>query len=267
MTLLENILSVKQNEVNTRRKSLPLRVLEESPYFPRETHSLREALRNAGFGIVAEVKKASPSRGVIREDFQPAAIARSYEAHGASAISVLTDEQFFRGSLTDLMAVRDAVHLPLLRKDFIVDEYQLYEARAAGADAVLLIAAALSPERVMELGNVARDLGLDVLLEVHNRSELDRLAVPSHWVIGVNNRDLHTFETTLDVSFRLRSSLPSGSVCISESGIAEGEDLLRLRAAGFQGALIGERLMRAEDPGQALSSFTECLKQARSQCG
>jgi indole-3-glycerol phosphate synthase len=267
MTLLENILSVKRNEVNSRRKSVPLRVLEESPYFRRETHSLCEALRVAGFGIIAEVKKASPSRGIIRDDFQPAAFARSYEAHGATAISVLTDEQFFRGSLSDLTIVRDAVGLPLLRKDFVVDEYQLYEARAAGADAVLLIAAALSPERVMDLGIVARDLGLDVLLEVHNRNELDGLAIPSHWVIGVNNRNLHTFETTLDVSFHLRSSLPSGSVCISESGIVGGEDLVRLRAAGFHGALIGERLMRADDPGQALSSLTESLRRGGSSCG
>jgi indole-3-glycerol phosphate synthase len=245
--------------VAVRKKAVSVASLRLSPLFSRTPLSLCAALRSAGFGIIAEVKKASPSRGVIRPDFHPVHIASSYAAHGAAAISVLTDEQFFQGSLSDLTEVRKSLQIPVLRKDFIIDEYQLFEARAAGADAVLLIVSALHPQTLKALKAAARELQLEVLVEVHTREELEALPELSGCVIGVNNRDLRTFHTSLDVSFNMRASLPDGVMCISESGITSGDDLKRVRAAGFHGALIGERLMRETDPGLALSHLLDAF--------
>jgi indole-3-glycerol phosphate synthase len=260
MTVLDNILQVKRAEVATRKQAVSANSLRLSPVFSRTPLSLCTALRNACFGIIAEVKKASPSRGVIRPEFHPVPIASSYAAHGATAISVLTDEQFFQGSLSDLTAVRESVQIPVLRKDFIIDEYQLFEARAVGADAVLLIVSALDPEKLKELKTAARELQLEVLIEVHTAEDLEALPELSGCIIGVNNRDLHTFHTSLDVSFNMRGSLPDRVLCISESGINTGDDLKRLRAAGFHGALVGERLMRETDPGHGLKQMLDTLR-------
>jgi indole-3-glycerol phosphate synthase len=207
--------------------------------------------------VIAEVKKASPSKGVIRADFDPAAIARSYEAGGAACLSVLTDIDFFQGSDAFLQQARDACALPVLRKDFTVDPYQVAEARALGADCILLIVAALDDARLRDLAAQAMELGMDVLVEAHDGAELERaLRVPSVAgrtpLAGVNNRDLRTFEVSLDTSIRLRATMPPGRRLVAESGIATRDDVRRLRDAGVDAFLVGEAFMREADPGAAL---------------
>jgi indole-3-glycerol phosphate synthase len=213
----------------------------------------------AGPAIIAEIKKASPSKGVIREDFDVTWLARRYEAGGATALSVLTDEPYFRGSLRNLELASEAVALPCLRKDFMVDVYQVAEARAHRADAILLIAAALTQAEIKGFAGAAHDLGLDVLVEVHTVAELDtvldRLGECGADAIGVNNRDLKTFEVSLDTSLALVDRIPASVVRVAESGISAAEDLARLRAAGFDAFLIGESLMRQPDPAPALSAL------------
>jgi indole-3-glycerol phosphate synthase len=202
--------------------------------------------------VVAEVKKASPSRGVIRADFVPADLARAYVLAGAQAISVLTDEPFFQGRLADLDAARGAVDLPILRKDFHVDPYQLWEARAAGADAVLLIVATLSPPELTDLLGLSRELGLAALVEVHTRQELETALESGANLVGVNNRDLKSFEVSLETTFGLLPYVPSPVVLLSESGISRPEEVSRLAAAGVDGILVGEGLLRHADAGGAL---------------
>lgn len=199
--------------------------------------------------MIAEVKKASPSKGLIRPDFEPVTIAKTYESAGASAISVLTDEKYFQGSIEYLKSIRQAVDLPLLRKDFVIDAYQIYEARAAGADAILLIVAALSREQLVEFGGLARELGMGALIEVHTAEELDVALSTDEPIIGINNRNLQTFETTLDTTIELASRIPSDRVIVSESGIFTRADVERLTAAGVDAILVGESLMREPDPG------------------
>ncbi|MGH9843693.1 MAG: indole-3-glycerol phosphate synthase TrpC [Blastocatellia bacterium] len=209
-------------------------------------------LRRDGVNIIAEVKRRSPSKGVIREAFDPVGIARNYAANGAAAISVLTEEDFFDGSLAYLERIREATDRPLLRKDFIFDEYQLYEALHAGADAVLLIAAMLDGEQLHDLSQAANALGLDALVEIHDRAELEKAMRHDPRLLGINNRDLRTFATVLDTSLELAADLPREITLVSESGIRTREDIDRLRAAGFHAFLIGEALMRAADEGKAL---------------
>jgi len=204
------------------------------------------------FAVIAELKKASPSKGLMRADFHPAELARELEAAGASALSVLTDEEFFQGSLANLREASAAVKIPCLRKDFIVDEFQLLEARANAADAVLLIVAALSSEELNRFAGRARDGGLDVLCEVHDEVELERALDAGCDLIGVNTRDLKTFQVDLETAFRLAEKFPPHVVRVAESGIHSAEDVARLRAAGYHAFLIGESLMRAERPGEAL---------------
>lgn len=218
-------------------------------------HRLRQALEAASpeLKIIAEFKRASPSVGMIRSDLSPADVARHYERGGACAISVLTDEEYFRGSIDDLMAVRSSTHLPVLRKDFIIDSIQIYEAAIAGADAVLLVVAALDDESLGTLHNVAEDeLGLDALIEVHTSDEFRQASNAGAKIIGVNNRDLQTFEISLSTSERLISEAPADCVMISESGLRGSEQLRHLQALGFRGFLIGEQLMRAKNPETAL---------------
>jgi indole-3-glycerol phosphate synthase len=223
-----------------------------------EPHRLRRALRREGLHIIAEVKRASPSKGLIRAGVEPSKIALAYEAGGAAAISVLTEEERFQGSLDDLREVRAAVSLPLLRKDFIFDEFQLYEAAEAGADALLLIVAALDDETLERLRRVTEDeLKMDALVEAHTSAELGRALACGAGLLGVNNRDLQSFEVSLDVSAQLAQLMPQGSIRISESGLRTGTDINRLRALGYQGFLIGESLMRAPDPGQALRELLD----------
>jgi indole-3-glycerol phosphate synthase len=207
--------------------------------------------------VIAEVKKASPSAGVIRPDFDPVAIARTYEQHGAAAVSVLTDVEYFQGSLTYLTAVRAAVRLPVLRKDFVLDSYQLLEARAAGADAVLLIAECLPGERLAALNREADRLGLHTLIELHDAEELSRVLDTGCRNIGINNRDLRSFATRLDHTLDLLPKIPADRTVVSESGIASHADLVRLGTAGVRAVLVGESLMRAPDIGTALDALRQ----------
>jgi indole-3-glycerol phosphate synthase len=225
------------------------RLIDQSPA-PR---GFRAALARPGLRVIAECKRRSPSRGVLRAEYDPAAIARRYAEAGAAAISVLTEPTFFDGSLAHLEAARAVVDVPILRKDFVVDEYQLLEARVSGADAVLLIVAALDDEALARLGEGARALGLDVLVEVHDEGELDRAAAAGADIIGVNNRNLRTLDVDVDASFRLAARMPAGAIAVAESGLKGGADLRRLQAAGYRAFLIGERFMTAGDPGEALA--------------
>jgi indole-3-glycerol phosphate synthase len=205
--------------------------------------------------VVAEIKQASPSKGLLRADFDPPAIARSYLAGGAACLSVLTDGPFFRGSLDHLRAVRAAVELPLLRKDFLLDPYQVYEARAAGADCILLIVAALDDARLADLYAAAAELGLDALIEVHDEYELDRALTLAPRLLGINNRNLHTFETRLDTTVRLAGRMPRDCLPVAESGIHSAADVALIRGAGVHAFLVGEAFMRAADPGARLAEL------------
>jgi indole-3-glycerol phosphate synthase len=222
-------------------------------------HAFSSAIQDrAGINIIAEIKRASPSKGLIRDDVSPAWMAGQYEAGGARAISVLTEEDRFRGSLDDLREVRRAVALPLLRKDFIFDEFQLYEAAAAGADALLLIVAALEDEQLARLVRLTEDvLRMDALVEVHTRAELSRAQRSGATLVGINNRDLRTFEVSLDTSIELARLAPPGLTLVSESGLQSHDDLRRLRALGYKAFLVGETLMRASEPALALRQLIE----------
>jgi indole-3-glycerol phosphate synthase len=252
VTILDEILAVKRSELaETRRRAGELARRAASAPAPR---GFRRALlaRGGAPRVIAELKRRSPSKGEIRADFDPVAIARAYEAGGAAALSVLTDERFFGGSLAVLEAVRAATALPLLRKDFVIDPVQIDEARAAGADAVLLIVAALAKPELEELHAHAVALGLDVLVEVHDEAELDAAKGVGADLIGINNRDLRTFVTDLAVTERLAKRVPQGALVVAESGIFGPEDVARLQRAGAAAFLVGESLMREADPGRAL---------------
>jgi indole-3-glycerol phosphate synthase len=236
------------------RSNANLRELEKraAAHVPRGFRRALESVSRTGIAIIAELKKASPSRGVIRSDFDPATLARELEQAGAAALSVLTDEEFFQGSLKNLQEASAATRLPCLRKDFIVDEFQLLEARANCADAVLLIVAALEDSELKALAAKAAGYKLDVLCEVHDDAELRRALEAGCGIIGVNNRDLKTFKVDLATTLRLAEKIPSDSFAVAESGIESGADIVRLRAAGFGAFLIGETLMKAVRPGEAL---------------
>jgi len=222
----------------------------------RSSHRLRSALQTSGINVIAEFKRRSPSKGMIREGANPIEIARAYQAGGAVAMSVLTEEDYFAGSLEDLRQVKATVDLPVLRKDFIVDEYQVYESAAAGADAILLIVAALDDELLSRLRRLAEDeLQMDALVEVHTSEEMRRAVACGAKLIGVNNRDLRTFEVSLETSLSLPREAPSDALLVSESGLNNAADVQRLYDAGYRGFLIGETLMRADDPAAALRSF------------
>ena len=261
--ILEKIVWAKGDEVEKARQRVPLQELQQQVEQLPPTRGFRRALQQAleSPAVIAEIKKASPSQGVIREDFDPVALAQSYTAAGASCISVLTDQQFFQGSFAVLSAVRKAVALPLLCKDFILSPYQLFQARAAGADAALLIAAILSDQDIHYLNKVARQLGLDCLVEVHNAVEMERALTLEVDLIGINNRDLRTFTTDLAVTERLatiyRQKLEQGNntLLVSESGLREHKDLKRIAAAGAQAVLVGEALMRQPDVANALRTL------------
>lgn len=219
-------------------------------------HAFRSALERDGINVIAEFKRRSPSKGVIRDGANPSEMARAYKAGGAVAMSVLTEEDYFAGSLEDLRQVKSTVDLPVLRKDFIVDEYQVYESASAGADAILLIVAALDDELLSRLRRLAEDeLHMDALVEVHTSEEMKRAAACGAKLIGVNNRDLRTFEVSLETSLSLAREAPADAVLISESGLKSHDDLQRLYDAGYRGFLIGETLMRVDDPAAALRSF------------
>jgi indole-3-glycerol phosphate synthase len=260
--VLDEILASTREDVERRRSQTTAEQLGAgpAPAGPRRApHAFRDALAAPGLSIIAEHKRRSPSAGAIRPGSSVAEMARAYASGGAAAMSVLTEERNFAGSLEDLRDAHAACALPLLRKDFIVDPYQLDEAVAAGASAVLLIVAALEPAKLRALHEQAAALGLDVLVEVHDRSELETALGAEASIIGVNNRDLHDFSVDLERTFELREAMPEGTLVVAESGIASAEHLVRLREAGVGAALIGERLMRAQDPGATLA---ELLAQA-----
>lgn len=258
MNILETIIARKKKEVAERRQTVPVAELEKGPYFSRSTASLRESLLNpVKTGIIAEYKRKSPSKGVINNTHNAKEVTEAYAAHGASGISVLTDEAFFGGSLDDLVAARGNA-VPLLRKDFTVDEYQILEAKAFGADAVLLIAACLSPGDVKTLSAAAKKLQLDVLLELHDESELDRIC-PTVDLIGVNNRNLKTFDVNLEHSVWMAEKIGDGFPKVAESGINSVEDIRYLKDRGFQGFLIGEYFMRQPNPMDAFKNFAQAL--------
>ncbi len=259
--ILEKIVERKRERLAEAKRKLPMSELMSQMPTAGLSGCFISALRREGVNIIAEIKRRSPSKGVIRENFDPAAIARNYSANGAAAISCLTEEDFFDGSLEYLYAARRASQLPLLRKDFIFDEYQICEAKLADADAILLIAAMLDGAQFKDLLQAAYALGLDVLVEVHDREELDKVLRYDVRLLGVNNRNLRTFETTLDTSLELAAAIPKSLTLVSESGIRTREDIDRLRAAGFHAFLIGEELMRAGDEGAALKALISASNQ------
>jgi indole-3-glycerol phosphate synthase len=253
--ILDEIVTARRADVARAKREVGAAELRALPLFAAPRRGFAAALHAARPGVIAEVKKASPSRGVIRADFDPVWIAERYAAGGAAAISVLTEERHFQGRPEFLTAIRAAIALPLLRKDFLFDPYQLLEARAWGADAILLIVAALGDAEIAELLAAARELELDVLVEVHTEGEMERALNAGATLIGVNNRDLHTFATTLETAERLAPLFPPGVHGVAESGIAVAADIARLRAAGYESFLIGESLMRAGDPAERLRAL------------
>ena len=257
--ILQRILAVKAGEVAAAKIARPLpavRAAAEAAAAPRNfVAALRDKVAAGAPAVIAEIKKASPSRGVLRENFDPAAIAASYAEHGAACLSVLTDAQFFQGSADNLKLARDACNLPVLRKDFMLDVYQVYEARAMGADCILLIVAALDLARMRELESLATTLGMGVLVEVHDAAELDRALLLKTPLIGINNRNLRTFETRLDVTLGLLARVPAGRVVVTESGILNPEDVRVMRDHKVNCFLVGEAFMRAADPGMQLENL------------
>jgi indole-3-glycerol phosphate synthase len=254
MDFLETILQYQKEEVARRKRDVPVARLKAEANAPRPDFAA--ALSGPGLSVIAEIKKASPSKGIIREDFDPLKIAGTYEKGGAAAISVLTEEKYFLGSLGILREVVKAVSVPVLRKDFIIDEYQLYEAAHAGASAALLIAAVLEQDRLSDYVSLARDLGMAVLVEVHNEDDLEKALKSPGNILGINNRDLRTFATDLEVTFRLKKRVPAhGYLVVSESGIQGPQQLLLLKEAGINAVLVGEALMREPDIGAKLKEF------------
>ncbi|CAG0998191.1 indole-3-glycerol phosphate synthase [Burkholderiales bacterium] len=257
--ILQRILAVKAREVAAAKVARPLPAVRLAARAAAPARgfamALQAKLAAAQVAVIAEIKKASPSKGVLREDFQPGAIAASYAAHGAACLSVLTDREFFQGAPEYLQEARAACTLPVLRKDFLVDEYQVYEARAWGADAVLLIVAALRPPQLRALHALAMELGMDVLVEVHDAEELSVALELEGAILGINNRNLRTFEVRLETTLDLLGGIPEGRNVVTESGILTTNDVTRMRAAGVNAFLVGEAFMRAADPGEALSAL------------
>lgn len=255
-TILDEIVETKRREVAAAKARMPLDELEVQAASAPPVRDFRAALAAPGpIRLIAEVKKASPSAGVIRQDFDPIAIARTYQAHGASCLSVLTDAPYFQGHLSYLARIRASVVVPLLRKDFLIDEYQVVEARMAGADAILLIAEILDDEQLSTLLTRAWKLGMAALVEFHDEANLPRVLAAGADLVGVNNRDLRQFVTDLERTIRLRDQIPPEVVLVSESGIRNRHDVERLEAAGVSAILVGETLMRAPDIGQAVDEL------------
>lgn len=266
MSILARILEHKRVEVAEAQARIPFSQLEEQAQRAPVVRSFAQALRRADgcVAVIAEVKKASPSKGVIRGSFDPMAIADVYARNGASAISVLTDERYFQGHLDYLRAVRQRVPVPVLRKDFIISRYQVIEARVTGADALLLIVSALGDDELSDLLAYTRVVGMEALVEVHDEEEIQRALRAGATVIGINNRDLSTFHTTLEVTERLAPLVPSNCLCVSESGIENAEDVRRVARAGAHAVLVGESLMRAENIGEKLRELANVTTSLRS---
>ena len=258
MTILDKITADKIKEVALRKSLIPVSQLERSVLFERDIISLATAVRN-GSGIIAEHKRRSPSKSVINNSLNVQDVARGYEQAGVSGMSVLTDMKYFGGALDDLIIARAATSFPLLRKEFIVDEYQILEAKAYGADAILLIAATLSRKQIEQFSTFAKSLGLDVLCESHNEEELHKSIMPSVDMLGINNRNLKTFEVSLETSKELIKQIPDDFTKISESGISSVEAIKELKPHGFHGFLIGENFMKTDNPGESAATFINQL--------
>jgi indole-3-glycerol phosphate synthase len=260
MNILDEINKNKRSEVTLRKESMPIEELKLFPAYTKKVPSLSKFLLSPDHsGIIAEHKRQSPSKGVINGFVTVKDVAEGYQAAGASAISVLTDWKYFGGTIYDLMRAAEVVEIPILRKDFIIDEYQIHEAKAIGASAILLIAASLSTEEIKEFTQLAHQLGMEVLFEVHNEEELKKVA-PEVDVIGINNRDLKTFKVDIEQSIRLAQQVPEGFILISESGISQAETVKNLRNKGFKGFLMGENFMKEANPGIACQAFIEQIK-------
>jgi indole-3-glycerol phosphate synthase len=257
--VLKRIVAVKQGEILAAKHRIPAVEMERraraSPPTRDFVGALRAKVAGGEAGVIAEIKRASPSRGVLRADFDPAAIARSYERGGAACMSVLTDREFFQGSGEHLAAARSACGLPVLRKDFILEPFQVFESRTLGADCILLIAAALSRQAMLDLEGVASSLGMAVLVEVHDGAELDSALALQTPLLGINNRNLRNFETKLETTLDLLPRVPAGRLVVTESGIQSQHDVARMRARGVHAFLVGEAFMRAPDPGAALQQL------------
>ena len=259
MNILDKITADKRKEVDLRKGLIPKSQLEQSVLFSRQRNSLANALRESKTGIIAEHKRRSPSKSVINNTLNVQDVALGYEKCGVTGMSVLTDGKYFGGSLDDLLTARASAQFPLLRKEFIIDEYQIIEAKAYGADVILLIAAILSRKQIKTFSELAKSLNLDVLLEIHNLEELEKSLMPSLDMLGVNNRNLKTFEVNLDTSKSLAEKIPDDFVKVSESGIGNVEAIKELRTFGYKGFLIGENFMKTDDPGKSASEFIKEL--------
>ena len=258
MSILDKIVLDKKEEVSAKKRMFDLDFFQRSPLFNREIHSLAEGIRKKS-GIIAEFKRRSPSRQIINQSSSILEVVKGYEQAGVSGISVLTDTKYFGGALDDLILVRSAVGIPLLRKEFIVDSYQIYESKAYGADVVLLISAILSPGQIADFSQLAKELKMEVLLEIHNEEELSKSNLNHIDLVGVNNRNLKTFTVDLETSGQLAKLIPDQKVKVSESGISETETIRELKKHGYQGFLMGENFMKTEFPGKAAELFIKDL--------
>jgi indole-3-glycerol phosphate synthase len=259
MNILDKIIEFKRSEIEKRRSAVNIAELEKTFYFNRERLSLKRSLQDGNkTGIIAEFKRRSPSKGVINDKVSVMDVTKSYTENGASGLSILTDENFFGGSNEDLVKAR-INEIPILRKDFIIDEYQLIESKAIGADVILLIAACLTKSQVKQLAGIAKGLGLEVLLELHDENELEHICDEVD-LVGINNRDLRTFVVDTERSLRMAEKIPAGKIKIAESGINSVDDILLFRQNGFEGFLIGELFMKEEDPGVAFAEFINALQ-------
>ncbi len=265
MSIIETITAHKKKEVESCKNLIPIDTLQKREYFNRQTYGFTDSIINPDkTGIIAEFKRKSPSKGIINDEVQVEKITTGYSLAGASALSVLTDFNFFGGSIDDLLKVRSINKLPILRKEFIIDEYQVFESKAIGADVILLIASILTKNKAKEFGKLARELGLQVLMEFHDEKELELLNIYVD-AAGVNNRDLNTFEVSLQVSVDMAGKIPAGLTKISESGIASPDDILLLRKHGYDGFLIGENFMKTIDPVMSFNSFVDTLKNKNAE--
>lgn len=260
MNILDKIVVDKRKEVDLKKSLIPASQLEQSVLFGRNGESLTSALRKSDTGIIAEHKRRSPSKGTINQNTNVGQVAISYENAGVCGMSVLTDIKYFGGSLEDLLLARTSVTMPLLRKEFVISEYQILEAKAHGADVILLIAAVLTKTEIKTLSELAKSIGLDVLLEVHNKEELQKSIMPSLDMLGVNNRDLKTFKVSLETSKKLATLIPNDFVKVSESGISTIEAIQDLKQFGYQGFLIGENFMKTDNPGKSAAEFINKLE-------
>ena len=260
MTILDKIIADKRKEVALKKSVIPVSQLETSVFFDRQVASLSTNLRNGTRGIIAEHKRRSPSKSIINNDFSVEEVVKGYDGAGVAGISVLTDTKYFGGSLEDLILARACTTIPLLRKEFIIDEYQIVEAKASGADLILLIASVLTRSEIEQFSKCAKSVGLEVLLEIHNQQELEKSLMPTLDMIGVNNRNLATFEVSLENSKQLSALIPSDFVKISESGITSTADIIDLENYGFKGFLVGENFMKTDNAGKAASDFINQLQ-------